>query len=379
MSARVGDLLEEVNERLGDRAETEVLTLTEKNGFIRQTERFNKRLATADTSSYKVVRRNDIAFNPYLLWAGAVAQNTICDEGVTSPLYPTFRVRDGFDPQYVARLLLTPQMIAAYDGIAFGSVPRRRRSSTKDFLSLPLAVLPRLHEQRRIATILDHADGLRAKNRLVAAHLDELVDATFKSMFGDPLAAGPRAPLVRLGDLGEWRSGGTPVRSQKEFFKGEIPWFSSGELGSLFIDDSIEHISKSAVAASAAKMIEPGALLLGMYDTAALKSSITTRPATCNQAIAFAKLDKQRVETCYVYYAIQNARRHLKSLQRGIRQKNLNLTIVKNISIALPPIDIQRSFVDVVQGIRTMHHVTAAHAFDELFASLQARAFSGRL
>lgn len=38
-------------------------------------------------------RRNDIAFNPYLLWAGAVAQNIIVDEGIISPLYPTFRVQ----------------------------------------------------------------------------------------------------------------------------------------------------------------------------------------------------------------------------------------------------------------------------------------------
>ncbi len=105
-----------------------VLTLTEKKGFVLQSDRFKKRLATEDTSKYKVVRRNDIAFNPYLLWAGAVAQNTIIDEGVISPLYPTFRIRDGYDARYVARLLLSEKMIAKYDSIAFGSVPRRRRS-----------------------------------------------------------------------------------------------------------------------------------------------------------------------------------------------------------------------------------------------------------
>lgn len=146
----VGDLLAEYKELPARGSTPPVLTLTEKNGFVRQADRFHKRLATEDISKYKVVRKNDIAFNPYLLWAGAVAQNTIVDEGVISPLYPTFRVRDDHDPRYVARLLLTPAMIAAYDTIAFGSVPRRRRSSTNDFLNLQIPTPPNLNEQRRI-------------------------------------------------------------------------------------------------------------------------------------------------------------------------------------------------------------------------------------
>src|SRR4051794_38574080 len=112
---QVGDLLFEFTERRPSGAEPDVLTLTERNGFVRQVDRFNKRLATEDTSKYKTVRRGDIAFNPYLLWAGAIAQNTIVDVGIISPLYPTFRVREGVDPRYVARLLLSPRMVSAYD------------------------------------------------------------------------------------------------------------------------------------------------------------------------------------------------------------------------------------------------------------------------
>lgn len=85
------EILVEFVERPGSGQEPPVLTLTERNGFVLQSERFNKRLATDDTSNYKVVRRNDLAFNPYLLWAGAVAQNTIVDAGIISPLYPAGR------------------------------------------------------------------------------------------------------------------------------------------------------------------------------------------------------------------------------------------------------------------------------------------------
>jgi type I restriction enzyme S subunit len=102
---RLGDALEEFDHRLGGDAEPEVLTLTEKNGFVAQRERFSKRLAINDTSNYKVVGLNDIAFNPYLLWANAVAQNTKWAKAIISPLYPTFHVREGYDPRFINYIL----------------------------------------------------------------------------------------------------------------------------------------------------------------------------------------------------------------------------------------------------------------------------------
>ncbi len=64
---RLGEVLEEFDQRLGAQQEPEILTLTEGKGFVSQRERFKKRLAIKDTSNYKLIGLNDIAFNPYLL------------------------------------------------------------------------------------------------------------------------------------------------------------------------------------------------------------------------------------------------------------------------------------------------------------------------
>ena len=157
-----------------------VLTLTEKNGFVHQSDRFNKRLATEDTSKYKVISMEDIAFNPYLLWAGAIAQNTIVNKGIISPLYPTFRVKEGYHPRYVAMLLLSPTVIKMYDNIAFGSVPRRRRTSIKDFLSLTIPTPPSYEEQKRIVAILDKAQSIQEARERQLATLDELAITIFQ-------------------------------------------------------------------------------------------------------------------------------------------------------------------------------------------------------
>jgi len=189
MSIRVpvSELLFEYDERLGDSDEPVVLTLTEKKGFIPQEERFKKRLAISDTSIYKVVRRFDIAYTPYLLWAGAIAQNKDWESGIVSPAYPTFRVRNGYDPRYVNRLLAGGPIHLRYDAISFGAVPRRRLAKVSDFLSIEIPEPPPLAEQKRIAGILDAADALRAKRRESLAQLDTLLQSTFLTLFGDPV------------------------------------------------------------------------------------------------------------------------------------------------------------------------------------------------
>lgn len=183
-----------------------------------------------------------------------------------------------------------------------------------------------------------------------------------------------------MGELGNWKSGGTPSRSNTKYFSGSIPWYSSGELNTLYISDSKEKISEEAVQASNASIIKVNSLLLGMYDTAALKSSITTIPATCNQAIAFANVDN-RIDVLYVYYAIQIAKEEFRKYQRGVRQKNLNLSMVKNIKIPLPTEAKQKQFRGYHDSISNniKKQTSALGELDNLFNALMQKAFKGEL
>ena len=136
----LGDLLESSDERLGNAEEPDVLTCTERGGLILQKERFAKRVATDDSSKYKIVRMGDIVYNPYLLWKGSIDQCWIVEIGITSPAYEIFRVRPGFDKTIVGQLVISPEMIKRYDGISFGTVQRRRRAPAENFLKLKVNV-----------------------------------------------------------------------------------------------------------------------------------------------------------------------------------------------------------------------------------------------
>lgn len=95
---KLSDVLQESTVTLGNAEEPEILSITENAGLVLQRERFSKRVATEDTSSYKIVNRTDIVYNPYLLWAGAIDQCWIVDIGITSPAYIVLSVKNGFRP-----------------------------------------------------------------------------------------------------------------------------------------------------------------------------------------------------------------------------------------------------------------------------------------
>lgn len=241
--------------------------------------------------------------------------------------------------------------------------------------------LPPLEEQRRIAAILDQAETLRTQRRTALALLDSLTQSLFLDMFGDPAKNTLGLPTKQLGELGGWHSGGTPPRSKSHYFEGDIPWFSSGELEPMYVSDSVEHISDAALKETATKLVPAGSLMMGMYDTAALKTSIALNDCSCNQAIAFSKLDPTLADTAYVYYAIVVGREHFRRLQRGVRQKNLNLSMVREIRIPHPPLPLQQTFATRIASIEALKatHRRALAALDALFASLQQRAFLGEL
>jgi type I restriction enzyme S subunit len=241
--------------------------------------------------------------------------------------------------------------------------------------------LPPLKTQQRIAGILDDAAALRDKTAQLLIEYDLLAQSVFLEMFGDVVSNPKGLEIRKLGDLGKWQSGGTPSRSITAYYDGKIPWLSSGELNEMYISDSKEHITEKALKESSTKLVPKGSLLLGMYDTAALKSTINTIDLACNQAIAFGVLDPELINIVYAYYIIQIGKDHYKRLQRGARQQNLNLSLVKAIKILYPPLELQNEFADKIALIEQQKTLAKQELqeSENLFNCLLQQAFKGEL
>ena len=208
--------------------------------------------------------------------------------------------------------------------------------------------LPNLEKQKQIVELLDKVTSLIFLRKQQLSKLDELIKARFVEMFGDP--KDNRSNLVKIGEIGDLTSGGTPSRSNSEYFNGRIRWYSAGELNSLYLPDSIEHISRTALSQSAAKLFEKGTLMIGMYDTAAFKMGILTEQSSSNQACVNLKPTEQ-YSVIWLYYLFDIMKPIFLNERQGVRQKNLSLSKIRNFNIPSAPLSLQNQFAAFVERV----------------------------
>ncbi len=246
-------------------------------------------------------------------------------------------------------------------------------------------LLPSIAEQKQIVAILDEAfegiDGAIANTEKNLANARELFESYLNVIF---TRKGDDWVEKKLSDLSEVQSGGTPLRHKSEYWGGEIAWYSSGELNDLYTTASQRHITDLGLDKSNAKLFPKGSLLIGMYDTAALKMSILDRDAAFNQAVAGMK-PNEKIDLVFILHALNFLKPEVLSLRRGVRQKNLSLKKIKNISVAVPGLEEQRKVVEQLAAISNeTQRLEAIYkqklaALNELKQSILQKAFSGEL
>ena len=187
-------------------------------------------------------------------------------------------------------------------------------------------------EQDEIVGVLSRVSSIIDMRQKQLTELDNLVKARFVEMFGDPVYNTNNLSIKTLNELGSWNSGGTPSRTNTSYFTGNIDWYSAGELNKLYLDGSIEKITEDAINESSAKLFKAGSMLVGMYDTAAFKMGILKKNSASNQACACIE-PNELVNIVWLYYALQLMKKHFLSQRRGVRQKNLNLGMIKGFEI----------------------------------------------
>ncbi|HQV16728.1 MAG: restriction endonuclease subunit S [Gordonia sp.] len=245
--------------------------------------------------------------------------------------------------------------------------------------------LPSLPEQRRIATILDHADTLRTKRRQVLTHLDSLADATFLETFGPPQlwpthwsmgTIGELATNVdygtsgKAGDTGEWPilrmgnvtdDGHLDLSDLKyiDLTPAEIPKYTVRRGDMVFNrTNSKEKVGKAAVIRTDEPLALAGYLVRVRFD------------------------DSASAEFVSAYLRSPHGKAVRKKLAKtAVNQANINATEMQRIAIAQFPASVRKSFQSILESIHYQRIETehVLEADNDLFISLQSRAFRGAL
>ena len=151
---------------------------------------------------------------------------------------------------------------------------------------------------------------------------------------------------VKLGDIAKTQSGGTPSRSKKQYWNGDIPWLKSGELEDSFnVINNTEFITELGLKESSAKLFSKGTLLLAMYGATAGKLGILGIDACTNQAVCSIQNNKNLFDEKFVYFFLLLKREQIIKDSFGGAQPNISKTYIDNIKIPLPPLPVQKQIV----------------------------------
>ena len=230
---------------------------------------------------------------------------------------------------YLGQFFRSPRYRKEISASAAGANINNIRNEHIDemFISMPSA-----NERAGCVAKLGQIDYLIQKTNNQSHQLDQIVKSRFVEMFGEPIANTHSLPLISLSEVGSWNSGGTPSRSNPAYFEGDIDWYSAGELNTLYLEGSVEKITQDALENSTAKLFPAGSMLVGMYDTAAFKMGILKWSSASNQACACIEPNNS-IDIVWLYHVLQIMKPHFLEQRRGIRQKNLNLGMIKSFQI----------------------------------------------
>ncbi|MEB2829983.1 restriction endonuclease subunit S [Campylobacter upsaliensis] len=149
---------------------------------------------------------------------------------------------------------------------------------------------------------------------------------------------------VKLGDICEIVSGGTPSRDKIEYWhNGTIPWVKIADVKNNVVNQTQEFITELGLENSSAKIFKKGTLLYTIFATLG-ETAILNIDAATNQAIA-ALIETYDYDTKFLMYCLMSMKDYVNSLGRGVAQNNINQTMLKNFTIPLPPLCEQQEIV----------------------------------
>ena len=148
--------------------------------------------------------------------------------------------------------------------------------------------------------------------------------------------------MVRLGDICEIQSGGTPARSKRDYWEnGTIPWVKISDIKGKHLENTEEFITDEGLKNSSAKVFPKGTILYTIFATLG-ETCILDIDAATNQAIAGITIKCDGVYREYLYYYLSSLKSEVNQMGRGVAQNNINMSILRNLPIQLPPLDEQR-------------------------------------
>jgi len=281
---------------------------------------------------------------------------------------------DGVDIKYIFYWLRSQQ---AYINNTLRSGAAQPHVYAKDIAALKVSVLP-INEQKRIAKIFDKANVVLLRREEAIVKIYQLAQSLFIDMFGDRKINPKNYPLKKLNEIAAISSGSTPSRSASGFMNGSIPWVKTTEVDGVEIFDTEEKLTEAGLRSIGNKINPVNSIVVAMYGQGKTRGRVGLLKidAATNQACGVIKPSDNFLPN-FMFWQLHLAYSDLRALGRGGNQENLNLQLLGDFKVLLPPLSEQKKYCEFISKLLELKK--KFETFDaktqEILASLNQKAF----
>ena len=331
----VGKVLAVRDEKRAASKNVPLYSLTIENGVTEKTARYNREfLVTNSKKKYKVVKYDDLVYNPSNLRWGAINFSRVNHDVVVSPIYEVLYISqpDGNSAAYVQYALMRPEQIQLFIRMGQGTLIERIAVKIEDFIatSMPLPTPP---EQQKIADCLSSLDGLIAAADRMLEALKAHKKGLMQQLFPQPGQTQPRLRFPEFRDKGEWEEKPLSVIAENldnkrvpitgsDRVKGDIPYYGASGI--------VDYVRDCLFDEDLLCISEDGANLVARSYPVAFPISGKTWVNNHAHVLRFDKPATQKMVEDYLNSI------DLRDFITGMAQPKLNRTMLDTIPIPLP-------------------------------------------
>ncbi len=261
------------------------------------------------------------------------------------------KLKPDVDADYIYFYLNSPQFKNYINSMSTGSTIKHisLRTMRSHSFNLPDIII-----QRKVSDILLSLQTRIDTNEKINQNLEEQAKAIFKSWFIDYDPWNGQMPSnwieTSLGKICSCELGGTPSRTNKDYWNGTIPWINSGEVNKFRIIKPSETISELGLSKSATKLMPVKTTVIAITGATLGQVSLLEIDSCANQSVV-GVMPNEKLPYEFIYPLIKANIQELISHQTGGAQQHINKQNVESLSFMMPTQDVISAYTNLVNAL----------------------------
>ena len=302
----------------------------------------------ADNTFTKMFHKGDVLFGrrrAYLKKASVAPFDGICSGDITT-IAP---IPEKIVPELLPFIIQNDTFFDYAVGKSAGSLSPRVKW---EYLKKYEFELPSLEKQHKLAKILWAAEETKQAYKKLLQKTDDAVKAKFEEMFGNIRTNKFKWNIKKIKEVATCIAGATPSTEKKEYWQnGTIPWLSSGEVHKERIFDTDKKITQLGYDNCSTKFIPAHTVVLALAGQGKTRGTVAVAEIRlCTNQSICSIVNNSSINTDYLYYYLKLQYNELRNVSNGAGGRGgLNLSIVGQFKILLPPLPLQDQFAEILQ------------------------------